>query len=1154
MESQDGSSATTSITEDGTPGCYTLREIIRDVPLSTDEEGVQAHITCVDAWNGNLYIGTSSGEVLHYVSIPPDPSDESGQPVYIFATRIEPGYTTLQTGAEKGVKQILLLPSAGKACIVCNSTLTFYTLPELSPAWAAKYTQNGCLWVGGLDRNGSEEENGQKYNGPIAVICLRSKIRLIRIGDDPRRIRDIELGGVGALERRGDVACVADGESYSLLDVVNQRKNTLFPISSLSIPSPVLAQQETVPPLPQQRRPPSRSFSSRSPAREGRSHQRIVSLGGQPQSSDRLRPDSNSPWPARRSSRQEAESPAPPSSREESPKKTEDAPEVQSAESIEAAPVEAKVVPEAPLRANIVTPMPNEFLLTTGTKRSDPGVGLFVNLDGDVVRGTMEFSSYPESLVLDNGESASMPSDEAAEGWVLAMVRQKVNEKSRRCIEMQRWDVDPGEAHRSKEIIVLGDIEETLEADAAFFGYGLRNARQSSELAVTGISTSLRLRRLKVKDTIDSEADQKRTAEEDKLAARFSQVRANVLTYAVDRVSWLVREPMLLQLDKQLRLAMTKATDEVLSIDVPVVQRVVNGIRGQEPRDELEFVTLTYIRQKAALLLFGNLILQTTRGVISYEHDKRRTEDALTAGEIDPRIVLTLVPPFDSEISEGPGIWMPQGLRDTVDWLREGIDLSAIDRNTKGPFGDNILSLIKRFLMAWRKKKGFGSVADEANVFRSVDAALIHVLLLLDQDTPRGPASAGSTRAELNDVVDRGVDCFDRAIELLEEHHRLYILSRLYQSKKNVSKVLATWKRILDGEKDAGGELIEGEHEMRKYLSKLRDAGLVQEYAAWLANRNPKLGVQIFADDSSRVKFEPSQAVAILKEKAPGAVKDYLEHLVFGKNHIQYVNDLIAFYLDTVLHELQNSKEARQTLLESYEIYRAQYPPKPTYSQFITDNAVEAEWWHNRLRLLQLIGGSHGAASKYDVHALRERLAPYSNELVPEMIILNGREGKHEEALRLLTHGLGDYDTAIHYCLRGGSSIFHPSARFGADQELPSHEEQSKLFNHLLSEFFMIEDPNERLERTAELLERYSGWFDLLAVLDLVPDDWSVELVSGFLVHAFRRLVREKNETVIVKALCSAQNLQKNVQAIEKIEGLGPVLQVEDMTDAAAVG
>lgn len=166
-------------------------------------------------------------------------------------------------------------------------------------------------------------------------------------------------------------------------------------------------------------------------------------------------------------------------------------------------------------------------------------------------------------------------------------------------------------------------------------------------------------------------------------------------------------------------------------------------------------------------------------------------------------------------------------------------------------------------------------------------------------------------------------------------------------------------------------------------------------------------------------------------------------------------------------------------LSQTYGTYRALRPPKPTYRQFITENALDAEWWHSRLRLLQLLGSNQGETASYDVSMILTRLEPYEKELVPEMIILNGRQGRHEEAIRLLTHGLGDFDTAISYCLLGGSSIFRPASGFMPKEAIPSREEQAKLFGHLLHEFLRIEDLTDRIERTGELLERFGGWFDV---------------------------------------------------------------------------
>lgn len=1104
-------------------GSYVLRDLIKDIPLgTTDDEGSPAHITCVDTWNGNLYIGTSAAEVLHYVAIPPDPSDATQAPSYIFASKLEPSFTTQQDGRDAGVKQILLLPNAGKAAILCDGTVTFYSLPELSPAYGAKVQQTNSLRVGGIDLN-LDADGQDSSGGSVITICTKQKLRVIKIGREARKVRDIDLPDVTAIQRRGDLVCVADGNSYSLLDVLNQRKNDLFPISSYTEPVP-----QEPPQLPSSASAGghARSFSAVSPVRRGPVHERNVSLGADPRST--------SPWPTRSSSQQPT-SPGRPASREQSPEKPVDS------STMESAPPEQ--TPQ-PLHPNIVSPTANEFLLTTGTRLSEPGVGIIINLDGDPSGGTIEFSSYPESLVLDGVISSSGPTSPgpgAAEGYVLAIVRRSIDGEVQKGIEVQTWNADASTAQSTKDWLPLASYPESSQ-ERNDVVYCLRTATSAAKLDMPGIRNSLRLRRLTLSKLVN-ETDAKRELEEDALASRFAHVNTDVLLFCNDTIQWVTRNPLILRLERQLDAAVIRNDTNGLLINVTAVQKVINSIRGQEALDELEFFTLTYIRQKASLLLFGNVLLQSAAQLPHHPQDLLLTKGALVDGDIDPRVLLSLLATLQKEVREGEqGLWISQGLRDTVLSLLEKSGAAFSESGSDAMSDESLLALVKQYLQVWTKKKGFGSVEDEKNVFQSIDAALLHILLVLDQSSPRGPALPGSIRAELNELVDRGLDCYERAVELLERFDRLYMLSRLYQKQRMPARVLETWTRILKGARDAGGELIDGEHDIRKYLTRIHDQALVQEYGAWLAARNPKLGAQVFADEKSHVTFQPSEAVAILKAKAPGAVKDYLEHLVFDKNHVQYVNDLIAFYLDSVLAELQSSEGTKSTLLQSYETYRALRPPKPTYRQFVIDNVIDAEWWRNRLRLLQLIGGSHGAASQYDVHALRERLAPYSNELVPEMVILNGREGQHEEALRLLTHGLGDYDTAVRYCLLGGSSIFHPTSKTTSQLSVPSKEEQARLFGYLLHEFFQIEDLSERLERTAELLERFGGWFDVARVLELLPGGWSVELVSGFLIHALRRLVRERNETVVVKALSSAQNLRKNVEFIEKTEGIAPTV------------
>ena len=174
------------------------------------------------------------------------------------------------------------------------------------------------------------------------------------------------------------------------------------------------------------------------------------------------------------------------------------------------------------------------------------------------------------------------------------------------------------------------------------------------------------------------------------------------------------------------------------------------------------------------------------------------------------------------------------------------------------------------------------------------------------------------------------------------------------------------------------------------------------------------------------------------------------------------------------------------------------------------------------------------------------RLAPFSDELVPESIVLCGRQGKHREAIRLLVHGLGDYDTAVRYCLLGGAGIYSPNSAASVPLVLspecasrstsstspsafPSpnsaRSSQTTLFAHLLEELLRLPDITEQFTQTTELLERFAGWFNVEQVLELVPNGMSVDKLAIFLQCALRSLVVERNETAAARALEGVRNL-----------------------------
>ncbi|KAI9155253.1 Transforming growth factor-beta receptor-associated protein 1 [Paramyrothecium foliicola] len=1167
-------------------GPYVLRSLLDNVPLSADDSQQDIQINClteVSAPDHNLYVGTSASELLHFVGIPPDPADGAGSFQYILASRLSPAYAE-PAASRPGVQQILLLPRVGKACILCNWTVTFYSLPELSPVFGTTQVKN-CNWIGGIDLNEPTiADDGTENNGVTIMLSLNRRIQVVRIGSDARVYKKIDFAGSTLSVRRDAIACVADSKSYALVDVDRQLKIPLMNISSLD-ETPSSEQMGHVQSLTAdtgggvQR---SSSSVQNRPLASIQSHNRSASLGssfiGNMRRQEPRRGDGDEPvfqdasTPQTMSPQPQADAIASP------PPGDKPLPATPGASHSREQSVGAKSRSDVvALKPHITSPSPEEFLVVTGTDPLETGLGIFVNLDGDPTRPPLQFEQYPREIVVDGSPadlaSSRSGSPEDEDGYVIASLALETDNGPHYGLEIQRWGVG-GEVNPEKHWLEAYELDEARP-------YGIRALIGSEETQFDKIverlcqrkftpfsgtpeasSISLKsadsrtassLERLsKEKELFDRNYDSPddesllegweatRNSEEEEFARRFAKAQSRIAVWAGNKIWWAIRNPLLIQLDSKLEAACLEGQQGVPSINREIILEVLTSIRDREPKNELEFLTFGYLRQKAGILLLTSLLRSPEEQEFS-NVEMTALEEGLVGSKLDPRVVLSLIPGLRNEIIEGRrGIWIHGGVKKVADAFVRNGDFESKANNVVGTLEPRVKLFLRRFLTAWRKMKGFGSVPDENEVFRTVDAALLIILLELDQSAPKGLGKGGAVRSELYDVVDRGVECFDRAVDLLESYHRLFVLSRLYQSRKLSGDVLATWKRIIEGERDEGSEFRDGEQRVREYLTKISSQSLVQEYGIWLANRNPKLGVQVFTEDKGRApKIEPAQAVEILREHAPNAVKYYLEHLVFDKGQSSYVNELITYYLDIVLGDLESSKERADIVMSMYEAYRALQAPKPTYSHFLTDNApANDEVWQSRLRLLQLLGGSN----EYDVAAIRGRIARLPDELlVPETIILAGRERHHEEALRLLVHRLGDYDTAVSYCLRGGSSIYTPQG--GRRDSMPPVDQQRRLFHVILGEFLGIEDVSDRVEQTGALLERFGGWFEIDEVLGLIPDSWSVDIVAGFLVGALRRLIRQKHQSMITRALSGSENLRVSYDLVVKVDETGPTVE-----------
>lgn len=888
--------------------------------------------------DGNLYIGTSAAEVLHFVCLPAASDDDSTEPTFILASRLPIPFQNEPSNSDPpGVRQIVVLPSVNKACILCNGMVTFYMLPELSPAFGNTKV-NHCRWIGGLDLN----QDAASEDDPVVMIAVQNSVMLIRIGEGARRIKQIKFPGCLVAARRGTIACAADTHAYSLLEVEHQQKIPLFPISSSSEVfdsghvEDILAAPQT--PL---KRSPSSSYPS-SPPMDPHVHGRSSSLNTfvgmlQPhaQTSGHSRSPSGTPDPftstgsIRRSSSEERDEGEEGSQKRasESPERDAQAADTDSLKPLPPLPPPKPVQKQPQLQPHVVSPTPTEFLLVTGTEQTEPGVGMFVDLDGEVVRGTINFHRYPKSVVIDAGEDdqSLQPNDDFKEEYILALIDVGEGGEQRTRLEIQRWDDDPAVIERHKKWL---DIPPS-PGESQSTHVGLKHTLSPSHLEDNDIGRLLQMVRLKTpllsphvatvdprtQESIEQQKTEKelfesqeltepegakkgdagsaerdwegqRNAEEAKFVRGLGKLQSSLVLWSGSQIWRLLKNPLVIQLENTLQKAQQVDDKGHITLQRDAVMELMVAIQDTEPKTEAEFLGLGYLKQKASLLLYGDLLSMHA----DYRADPiiRNTEKALLSGNLDPRLALLFIPLLRCEVLQGPqGIWIQSGLAETTAKYLEQVEQISATAEVHS----SLLNMVKRFLLSWQQKRGYGSITDETYVLDSTDAALLH--LLLEQDAHSSAHQrASSTRSELNRLVDSWKGNFERAVALLEQYKRLYILSRLYQSQKMSRNVLKTWRRIIDGESDAGGEVTGTgiEAQMRKYLVKIKDVQLVEEYGSWLAGRNPALGIQVFADHNSRVRLEPADVVALLKERAPNAVQVYLEHLVFAKNVSLFLN------------------------------------------------------------------------------------------------------------------------------------------------------------------------------------------------------------------------------------------------------------------------
>ncbi|XP_008275130.1 transforming growth factor-beta receptor-associated protein 1 [Stegastes partitus] len=331
----------------------------------------------------------------------------------------------------------------------------------------------------------------------------------------------------------------------------------------------------------------------------------------------------------------------------------------------------------------------------------------------------------------------------------------------------------------------------------------------------------------------------------------------------------------------------------------------------------------------------------------------------------------------------------------------------------------------------------------------------------------------GDTENLLQLVASPNECSLDQCVPVLEQHNRFFALGYLYASHGLQNDALKTWMKITDGfHTDPSCSDVYGHIVMT--LSQLKDKDSVWAFADWTLLRNQEIGVQIFTKRPPDDRLETRDVIALL-EKHPLALLLYLEFLIHDlkSEEERYHNRLALTYVNQMLREEEETKsDARET----------------------------------RGKLQQMLWES----KFYDISTVYERVK--STTLHPEKAILLGRAGEHSKALQLLVHQEKDLQSAEAYCCR-------------AAQGQGSHFRQVLLLTLL-----QIYLSSEALTGAAvDLLNNHPQAFALEKVFQLLPESWSVQLVSQFIVGSLRKTFHQRQMARLHKALAQAELLRHKV-------------------------
>ncbi|CAK5277401.1 unnamed protein product [Mycena citricolor] len=551
-------------------------------------------------------------------------------------------------------------------------------------------------------------------------------------------------------------------------------------------------------------------------------------------------------------------------------------------------------------------------------------------------------------------------------------------------------------------------------------------------------------------------------------------------------------------------------------------------------------------------------------------------------GDLDPRVLVSYYPELrgslltsnaTADVFAGVAEHMPP--ESSVDDIIRNYS-PFLDTQTAPPtaelrriLGMAAVEMLESFLKKCRRKRVVEGRKEPEPSFAVVDTVLAKLY------------AQGEKTADLRTLIEEPNSIVLVELEpVLKTTGQYHALSLLYRQSNNDEGLLEIWSKIIDNEWTEP-DIPDPIGDMLTLLMSSRNRPLIQKWGLWLTRRNPERGLTVIAPDdhdgetetlrqllmpkdSGKRPQRPDDDLALLKdiqEANPAAGARFLEYLVLQKRSLSrdLHTQLATVCVDQMLSALKDDSVSKLWRAKASS-YASSHESNSTFFSYFVSTTPDSPSKLSRLKALLFLQGS----SLYDGELIRSRLAAYRQQgLSLELAVVDGKLQNHQSALSALVNDLQDSTSAEAYCTLGGDVIpsksiqtlcgdpklglsMWTSAWTGKSKqktvdETVSIAKRKELLKTLLQVYMHNQTSN--VDRAARLINAQAMNLDVVEVLPVVPEHWSVQVMSSFLSRSFRRTVHAQNEGRIVKALANGQNMRVKEETYPVLRDEGMVVE-----------